>query len=161
MNNGVKKQSTRTLNRQAKIKADQEPGSADQVRGDKITVGNITGSQGVAIGRGAQVRVQAGIGAQELAELFSSIYQHIDSRPPDPLVEKEEIHDQVKRIETEVASGEKAEPAKVERWLRNLAAMAPDILDVTLGALTSPLAGISIAIQKIANKMREEIHRTA
>lgn len=157
MSNGAKKQNIRTT--QAKIKGDQEAGSADQVRGDKITVGNITASQGVAIGRGAQVRIQSGIGAKELAELFSGVYQHIESRPADPLVEKEEIRDQVKRIETEVATGEKAEPAKVERWLRNLAAMAPDILDVTLGALTSPIAGISVAIQKIAQKMRSEIPR--
>ncbi len=128
----------------------------DQIGGDKISIGNISNSQGVAIGRGAQVKVQSGIGAKEIAELFIPIYQHIDSRPPDPLVEKEEITDQVKRIETEVATGEKAEPSKVERWLRNLATMAPDILEVTLGALTSPIAGVSLAIQKIAQKMKEE-----
>ncbi len=85
------------------------------------------------------------------------IYQKIESRPPDPLVEKEEITDQVKRIENEVAAGEKAEPAKVERWLRNLAAMAPDILDVTVAAITNPAAGIYLAIRKIAQKVKEEV----
>ena len=130
----------------------------DQVGGDKISVGNITRSQGVAIGRGAKAEVKSGIGAKEISEIFSPIYQKIESRPPDPLVEKEEITDRVKRIENEVATGDKAEPAKVERWLRNLATMAPDILDVTLAALTSPIAGISMAIRKIAQKMKSEIH---
>ena len=129
----------------------------DNVGGDNISVGNISRSQGVAIGRGAQATVQSGIGAKELSQLFSAIYQKIESRPPDPLVEKEEITAQVKRIEDEVATAEKAEPAKIERWLRNLAVMAPDILEVTVAALTSPLAGISTAVRKIAQKAKEEM----
>jgi len=129
-----------------------------QVGGDQISVGDISGSQGVAIGRGARVEIRSGIDTKELAQLFSPIYKKIESRPSDPSVEKEEITDRVKRIEKEVAIGEKAEPTKVERWLRNLAAMAPDILDVTVAALTSPIAGISMAIRKIAQKVKEETH---
>ena len=130
--------------------------NGDQVGGDQISVGDISGSQGVAIGRGARVEIQSGIRAKELAELFSPIYQTIESRPRDSIVDKEEITDHVRRIEKEVSSGDKAEPAKVERWLRNLAAMAPDILDVTLAALTNPVAGISMTVRKIAQKMKEE-----
>lgn len=132
--------------------------NGDQVGGDQISVGDISDSEGVAIGRGARVEIRSGIGTKELAQLFSPIYKKIESRPPDPSVEKEEITDRVKRIEKEVATGEKAEPTKVERWLRNLAAMAPDILDVTVAALTSPIAGISMAIRKIAQKVKEETH---
>lgn len=149
MNNKRKKQSFR-----------QNPAAqqGDKVGGDVISVGSISNSQGVAIGRGAQVRIQSGLGAKELSELFTPIYQKIELRPPNPMVEKEEIVDRVKRIENEVKSGEKAEPTKVERWLHDLAVMAPDILDVTLGALTSPIVGISVAIQKIAQKVKEETH---
>ena len=147
---------TARLNHKGK-RGDQEEVPGDRVGGDKISVGNISGSHGVAIGRGARVKIQSGADAKELAELFSAIYQTIESRPPDPLVEKEEIVDQVKRIENEVAAGEKAEPAKVERWLRNLATMAPDILDVTVAAITGPAAGIYMAIRKIAQKVKEEV----
>ncbi len=136
---------------------DREEVHGDQIGGDKISVESISGSQGVAIGRGSQVKIQSGTDAKELSEIFSVIYQKIESRPADPLVEKEEISDQVKRIENEVAAGEKAEPAKVERWLRNLAAMAPDILDVTVAAITNPAAGIYLAIRKIAQKVKEEV----
>ena len=79
------------------------------------------GADADAVGRGARVEIRSGIAAKEPAELFSPIYQKIASRPPDPSVEKDEISDRVKRIEKEVATGDKAEPAKVERWLRNLA----------------------------------------
>jgi hypothetical protein len=156
MKDGIRKHGVRFT--QKGKRGDRKEVSGDQVAGDKISVGNISNSQGVAIGRGARAEIQSGIGAKELSELFSSIYKKIDSRPPDPSVEKEEITDRVKRIENEVGTGEKAEPAKVERWLRNLAAMAPDILDVTVAALTSPIAGISMAIRKIAQKVREETH---
>lgn len=132
--------------------------NGDQVGGDQISVGDITGGQGVAIGRGARVEIQSGIRVKELAEIFSPIYQKIESRPSDALVDKEEIIDRVKRIEKEVATGDKAEPEKVERWLRNLAVMAPDILDVIVAALTSPIAGISMTVQKIAQKVKEETH---
>jgi hypothetical protein len=156
MNNRMGKQNGHPVQ---KVKSSgSEEVHGDKVGGDIISVGSISSSQGVAIGRGAQVRIQSGVGAKELAELFSPIYQKIEARPPDPMVEKEEIADRVKRIEKEVNTGENAQPTKVERWLKDLAAMAPDILDVTLGALTSPIAGISIAIQKIAQKIRQEMH---
>jgi hypothetical protein len=135
---------------------DRQEVHGDRVGGDIISIGNISNSQGVAIGRGAQVRIQTGINAQELSAVFSSIYQKIELRSPDPLIEKEEITDRVKRIENEVGTGEKAQPSKIERWLRDLAAMAPDILEVTVAAITSPIAGISMAVQKIAQKVREE-----
>ena len=64
------------------------------------------------------------------------------------LVEKMDFIGQVQRIETEASSGENVEPSKVERGLQNLASMAPDILDVTLGALISPIAGVSVATKR-------------
>jgi phage-related protein len=156
MNDGIKKRGVSFAQKGKRAgRAEKVPG--DQVGGDKISVGKISGSQGVAIGRGARATVQSGIGSKELSELFSAIYQKIETRSPDPEVEKEEITDQVKRIESEVARGEKAQPVKVERWLRNLAAMAPDIVDVTLATLTSPFAGISMAIRKIAHRVKEEL----
>lgn len=155
MKDRITKHGTRQAQRAKRVVPEEAQG--DKVGGDKISVGNISRSQGVAIGRGARAAVQSGMGAKELHELFSAIYQKIEARPPDPLVEKEEITEQVKRIEDEVATAEKAEPAKIERWLRNLAAMAPDILEVTVAALTSPLAGISTAVRKIAQKAKEEM----
>ena len=155
MKDSLKKNGVRVTHTGKRGERVEVPG--DQVGGDKISVGDISGSQGVAIGRGARVSIQSGVGAQELSELFSVIYQNIESRPADPLVEKDEITEQVKRIENEVAAGEKAEPGKVQRWLRNLGTMAPDILDVTLAALTGPAAGIYVAIRRIAQKVKEEM----
>ena len=56
----------------------------------------------------------------------------------------------------EAAKDEEANPNKVERWLHNLAAMAPDIVEVVVGCLTHPAAGVGTVIRKIAEKARAE-----
>lgn len=122
--------------------------------GDNISVGDITGSSGIAIGRGAQATVTTGAGAAELAKVFADIYKKIEARPADPNVDKEEVKQDVRRIEQEVAKGEEANASKVERWLKGLADMAPDIFEVTAAALTSPVAAVSTVIRKVVAKVK-------
>lgn len=97
-----------------------------------------------------------GVGGDELAKLLVGVYQKIDERPEDPDVDKEELVETVQKIEREAAKGEEANPSKVERWLRFLGGMAPDILKVTAAALASPLAGVGTAIGLIAEKAKAE-----
>jgi hypothetical protein len=123
--------------------------------GDNITVGDITGATGVAIGRGNQVSVTQGGGASaDLGALFRELYKKIEARPLDPDVDKEELAETVRKVEQEAARGEQANASKVERWLKNLADMAPDILAITVACLTNPAAGVSTALQKIAARVR-------
>jgi len=129
----------------------------NKVGGDKITVGNISGSAGIAIGRGAQATVvQEGLDANEIARLFAIVYRRIEARPDDPNVDKEELTGITQEIQREIAKGDAANPNKVERWLRALALMASDILEVTVACLTSPVAGIAAAVRKVAEKARAE-----
>jgi hypothetical protein len=123
--------------------------------GDQIKIGHIGSMKQSVIGSGT-VNVHQGLGGDELTELFASIYECIKARPPDPDVDKEELSENVQRIEREAAKGEEANDNKIERWLRTLAAMAPDIFEVTVAALTHPLAGVATAIRKIALKASEE-----
>jgi hypothetical protein len=96
------------------------------------------------------------VSGAELGELFERIYARIQERPTAPDVEKEEIVDTVQRIEGEVAKGEEANTSKLERWLKTLAQMAPDIFDVVAATLTSPAAGIATVIRKVIAKARQE-----
>jgi hypothetical protein len=132
----------------------------DNVMGDKISVGNISNSKGIAIGRGAQANINEGLSGEDIARLFATVYQRIESRPEDPKVEKQEIAETVQKIETEAAKGDKASPDKVERWLKNLVMMAPDILDVTVATLLNPAAGVATVIRKVAEKAKTEAGRT-
>jgi len=127
----------------------------DKVGGDKITTGDISGT-GIAIGRGAQSTVTQGLGGDELARLFATIYRQIETRPEDPDVDKEELHETVKKVQQETAKGEQANAKKVRRWLKTLGMMAPDILEVTVACLTNPVAGVADVIRKVAAKAKEQ-----
>lgn len=123
--------------------------------GDQISVGDISGSSGIAIGRGARASSRTGMSGAELSQLFADIYKQIEARRSDPTVDKEEITEKVKNIETEAAKGDDANPGKLERWLRNLSDMAPDIFEVTAAALTNPVAAASTVIRKIVAKAKQ------
>ncbi len=141
----------------------------DEVRGDKVMggkagrdiyhVSHVSGT-GVAIGPGAQATASQAGGGQDLVKLFAEIYQKIEDRPEDPNVEKEELVGTVEKIQKEVAKGEQANPTWVERRLKTLALMAPDIFEVTVACLTHPLAGIATIIRKVAEKAKAEESKT-
>lgn len=131
----------------------------DYVRGSK-TVTQRAGGDIVGRDKITTTTTSTGLSAsqlQTLVEAFANIQKQIDARPDDPKVDKDEIKDTVKRLEAEAQKGDGANPDKVQRWLANLAAMAPDIFKVTVATLASPVGGIATAIQLIANKAREEL----
>ncbi|WP_420640881.1 caspase family protein [Candidatus Leptofilum sp.] len=136
-----------------KIGGDKVAG--DKVEGDQISVGNITGATGVAIGRGAQAHVQQGVSGGELAEFFQKVHQHIQQRPEDPDVDKSEIEAEVQKIEAETTQNEEPNENKLERWLKNLASMAPDIVDVMAASLGGPVAGATAVLRKVINKVKQ------
>jgi hypothetical protein len=126
----------------------------DVVGGDKNETQNISGDY---VGRDkiTTTTVTQGLTGDQAAKLlaaFAEIQHLIDARPADPNVEKGEIKRVVDEVKTEVQKGEAANPNKVERWLANLGAMAPDILKVTVATLANPAAGVATAIQLIAKK---------
>jgi hypothetical protein len=128
--------------------------------------GNVTGD---IVGRDKTVTQTAGgdiVGgdkitttnpqAQQLDQAFRAIQQQIEARPPDPKVDKDEIQDTVKRIETETKKGEQANTDRLERWLLTLGGMADDIFQVVVATLSSPALGIAKTIQLIAQKAKAE-----
>jgi hypothetical protein len=124
-------------------------------RGDEIRVGDITNSTGIAIGRGAQASVTQGLSGAELAALFAPIYRKIADRPDDPTVDKDEVKDKVGRIEQEAQKQDSASEPKLQRWLSDLAGLAPDIFDVTVAALAGPTVAAGTIIKKVAEKAKQ------
>jgi hypothetical protein len=129
---------------------------SDYVGGDKISVGDVSGT-GIAIGHNAQAHVQQGGGDHEaFARAFAQIYAAIKARGEDPDVDKEEVTNTVKSIQQEAQKGEQANENKLTRWLRNLAGMAEDIFEVTVAALTGPQAAFATVARKVAAKAKQE-----
>jgi hypothetical protein len=130
-------------------------GASTSISGDHITVGESRDSI-QAIGRKAQVNVTQAVQNPELARAFVRIQEHIAARPDDPDLDKQELSTTVGKIEEELGKGEQANPSKIQRWLKFLAMMAPDILEVVLAALTGPIPGITAAVRVIAEKVKSE-----
>lgn len=70
--------------------------------------------------------------------------------------EKQDLQDQVEKIQDEAAKGEQADPNRLEKLVNTLAVMAPDIFEVAVATLANPLAGIGLVMKKIGDKARVE-----
>ena len=51
---------------------------------------------------------------------------------------------------------EKLDEGFLSRRFRNIAPMAPDVLDVVVATVANPLAGLGVAVKKIAEKAKQE-----
>jgi hypothetical protein len=128
----------------------------DEVRGDKITMGDVTDST-LAVGRGARVHVQEAMSATDLATAFRAVTRQIEDRPADPEVDQDELQDTAQRVKDEVLKGDAASETKVERWLKTLIDVAPDVAEVALAALTNPLVGVAVAIRTLAQRLKASL----
>jgi hypothetical protein len=133
----------------------------DQVGGDKINVGNISGSQGIAIGRGASATVttyQQGSGAEasdadSIAAAFARLYQAVNESAA-TAAQKAVAQQAVEKLEQAAQEGETADEAEVRQWFDVLIAMLPDIGEVAIDAFLNPIKGVSTVFRKIAAKAR-------
>jgi L-2-hydroxyglutarate oxidase LhgO len=119
--------------------------------------GKVTGGV-VVMGPDAQVKIaqNTGVSTAEMTRMFDAVFQHIQSRPDNPDVEKSEIEATVQNIQQEAAKDEKANQSKVERWLKYLAGIAPDVVDVMAASLGGPVTGFTAVFKKILDKARQE-----
>jgi len=67
---------------------------------------------------------------------------------------------EVKEIQSTVTEAaqknEKVDEGFLSRRFRNIARMAPDVLDVVVATLGNPLAGLGVAVKKIAEKAKTD-----
>jgi cell division septum initiation protein DivIVA len=96
----------------------------------------------------------------EIKQLFDQIYTAIEGRAEIPSADKEDLKAEVKEIQTVVTEAakknEKVDEGFLSRRFRNIARMTPDLLDVVVATLGNPLAGLGVAVKKIAEKAKDE-----
>lgn len=96
----------------------------------------------------------AGLAAEQIAQLFESIYKQIDQKANLEPDEKQDVKADVQDVQKQVAKGEEADESFLERRLRNIKRMAPDILDVITSTLADPALGVAKVIQKVMAKAK-------
>ena len=129
----------------------------------RVAVGNISdisGSLNIAAGDIHTQQTTINMSVVELQQLFDSLYATIDSRAETAPADKEDLRAELKEIQSAVTQAEqkkeKVDEGFLARRFRNIARMAPDLLDVIVATLANPLAGLGIAVHKIAAKAKEE-----
>jgi predicted nucleic acid-binding Zn-ribbon protein len=129
--------------------------------GDTITVGDVGPGAAAAVGRGASASVtrfdrHSSDLAVVLAQWRGQMETKIDDQPDLSTEDKNDLKEQVEKIESEVAKGDQAEPSRLEKLINTLSVMAPDIFEVAVATLANPLAGIGLAVKKIGDKAKLE-----
>jgi len=126
-----------------------------------IKVGNISHVSGEVNVAGGDISIHktSGLSAAELGKLFDQLYTTIDARPATPPADKADLKAEVQEVQSAVtqaaAKKEQIDESFLARHFRNIARIAPDILDVVVATLANPLAGLGVAVQKIAEKAKE------
>jgi hypothetical protein len=143
-----------------KVKNRERRGTSMNKKGTQGPTMSITGENVIgtinADGH-AQVKIDQKIIHQatpELENLFKSLHKKVKTRPQDPKLETGKLEEQVKKIEMETAKGEAADKTKLEGWIRKLAKMAPDIVDVMAASLGGPVAGFTAVFKKIVDRAK-------
>jgi hypothetical protein len=137
----------------------RKPASSKQ---SSVRVGNISdisGNVNVAGGNITTHHTVNGLSAAEIKQLFDGLYAEIDRQANTSTADKEDIKAEVQEIQSTVTQAaqqnEKVDEGFLSRRFRNIARMAPDVLDVVVATLSNPLAGLGVAVKKIAEKAKE------
>ena len=124
-------------------------------------ISDISGNVNVAGGDITTHHTTTGLSAGEIKQLFDGLYANIDARFNTSPADKEDIKAEVKEIQSTVTEAaqknEKVDEGFLSRRFRNIARMAPDVLDLIVAMLANPLAGLGVAVKKIAEKAKEEV----
>jgi hypothetical protein len=134
--------------------ADDKPAS--------VRVGNISGVSGsvnIAGGNITTRQTTRGLSTADIKQLFERLNITIEAST-NSTADKEDLKAEVKEIQATVANAVqkkgKVDEGSLSRRFRNIARIAPDVLEVVVATLANPLAGLGVAVKKIAEKTKEE-----
>ena len=128
-----------------------------------VRIGNISDISGKVNIAGGNINTRqttTGLNTAEIKQLFDQLYTAIETNKKASPTDKEGLKAEVKEIQSTVTEAvqknEKVDESFLVRRFRNIARMAPDVLDVIVATLANPLAGLGVAVKKIAEKAKEE-----
>ena len=114
--------------------------------------GNIVGDHS-----SSKVSIQTGMQTDAIAELIETINGAIAKHPTSNAAEKEELQELFRQIIDEARKpDDEVNQIGLKISLKYLLEMAPDIFDVVVASVSSPVAGISTVLNKIIQKVKDE-----
>lgn len=101
-----------------------------------------------------------GFNATEVRQLFTALQKEIEASAKISPTGKEDLRTEVQEIKAYVTKATKKQEPVDESFLarrfRNIARLAPDILEVVVTTLANPLLGLGEVAKRIASKARSE-----
>lgn len=136
-----------------KISGDKIGG--DKIGGDKIEVGNITGSQGIAIGRGARASVNTGGPTADMDKLFAplvSLAQAASASQRDAALQA------VQSLKDEAAKGNRADDSRLGKLIDKLVDLVPGAVSAVVSTFASPVLGglVGPVTQFVLDKIQDK-----
>jgi hypothetical protein len=124
-------------------------------------ISDISGSVNVAGGDITTYHTVTGLSAAEIKQLFDGLYTVIESNKKVSPTKKEDLKAEVKEIQTTVTeatqNNEKVDEGFLSRRFRNIARMAPDVLDFVVAMLANPLAGLGVGSRRSQRRRRKTL----
>lgn len=122
--------------------------------GDTITIRGVGAGAAVAAGRNSSAKVIYGDTGKWSEKWLAEINARIDALENTPRDEKDDLKHQVGKIDEEIRKGQRAEKSRLEKLINTLSVMAPDIFEVVVATIQSPLMGIGIVLKKVGDKVK-------
>lgn len=121
--------------------------------GDQVTTIHAAEGAMVATG-GSTISVPADFGEQ-LAKWKDEMAAEVAKLPDLDNDDKDDLLEALNKIEKEankqadrVSQGDEADPQRLERLMNSVGGIAPQLMDVAVRSLTTPLGGLGIATQQ-------------
>jgi uncharacterized protein YjbI with pentapeptide repeats len=116
--------------------------------GDKITVGSITESEGVAIGRGARSSVSMGVSTDQIENLFRPLQ---DAARNSPLEKRNEPLQTLQEIKAEMAKGQQADDSRIAELIDEFVDLVPAAESTLLSTFAMPV------LHKLTGPMTKDV----
>ena len=119
-----------------------------------VKVGNISDISGTVNVAGGDITTHhttTGLSGPELQQLFDSVYSRIEARPQTAPAQKEDLKAEVQEIQITITEAieknKEVDEGFLRRRFRNIARIAPDVVDVVVATLANPLAGLGAIVE--------------
>jgi hypothetical protein len=129
--------------------------AGDKVGGDQISVGSISGSTSVALGRGAQAIVNHGPSGADLGHLFAPLLREVQQTAPPE--RREEALQTVQALQQEASKGQQANDSRLAGLLEDLVDLVPGAVSTIVGIFATPI--LTEIAGQVTNYVLEKLHR--
>lgn len=144
---------TKRVKKNDKTKKPRRPAARSS---ESITIGDISGGTGFAIGKGAQAVVtqHTGEGADQISTIFKTLEQMVSTIANE--ADKKVAESAIETLEAEARKGDQADESTVKKWMNFLAETAPDAWEVAIDFFINPIRGVGTVFKKIADRAKIE-----